>query len=42
MAISGNLMDLFSKVESCGSDLRFIGSIGAPSILFSELEASGS
>jgi PmbA protein len=42
MAISGNLMDLFSKVESCGSDLRFIGSIGAPSILFSELEVSGS
>jgi PmbA protein len=42
MAISGNLLQLFNKVESCGADLRFIGSIGAPSILFSEVEASGS
>jgi PmbA protein len=42
MAISGNLLELFKKVESCGADLRFIGSIGAPSILVSEVEASGS
>ena len=42
MAISGNLLELFSKVESCGADLRFVGSIGAPSILVSEVEASGS
>ncbi len=42
MAISGNLLQLFNKVESCGADLRFVGSIGAPSILFSEVEASGS
>lgn len=41
MAISGNLLGLFSKVRSCGSDLRFIGSIGAPSLLIEELEASG-
>lgn len=41
MAIAGNLLGLFSKVEECGSDLRFIGSIGAPSLLVSELEASG-
>jgi PmbA protein len=42
MAISGNLLDLFSKVAECGSDIRFIGSIGAPSLLVSEVEASGS
>lgn len=41
MAISGNLLDLFHKVVACGNDLRFLGSIGAPSILVSELEASG-
>ncbi|MEK6758380.1 MAG: TldD/PmbA family protein [Deltaproteobacteria bacterium] len=41
LAISGNLLDLFSKVDSCGSDLRFIGSIGAPCLLISEIEASG-
>jgi PmbA protein len=41
MAISGNLLELFKKVEACGNDLRFIGSIGAPSFLVSELEASG-
>ena len=41
MAIAGNLLELFSKVAACGSNLRFIGSIGAPDILVSELEASG-
>ncbi|MDO8426295.1 MAG: TldD/PmbA family protein [Deltaproteobacteria bacterium] len=41
MAISGNLLDLFSKVDGCASDIRFIGSIGAPSLLINEIEASG-
>ncbi|MFQ5465934.1 MAG: TldD/PmbA family protein [Thermodesulfobacteriota bacterium] len=41
MAISGNLLDLFARVDRCGSDIRFIGSIGAPSLLVSEIEASG-
>jgi PmbA protein len=41
MAISGNLLELFGHAAMCGSDLRFIGSIGAPSILFNEIEASG-
>jgi len=41
MAISGNLLDLFARVVRCGSDIRFIGSIGAPSLLVSEIEASG-
>lgn len=42
MAVSGNLLELFSKVTEVSSDMRFIGSIGAPSVLVSELEASGS
>jgi PmbA protein len=41
MAISGNLLELFSGVECVGGDLRFIGSTGAPSLLFSEVDASG-
>ena len=42
MAVSGNLLELFSKVTEVSSDMRFIGSIGAPSVMVSELEASGS
>lgn len=41
MAIAGNLLGLFSKVEECGADMRFAGSIGSPSLLVSEIEASG-
>lgn len=41
MAIAGSLLDLFSRVGACASDLRFIGSVGAPSLLVTELEASG-
>jgi len=41
MAIAGNLLELFSKVGACASDLRFVGSIGAPSLLVNEVEASG-
>ncbi len=42
MAISGNLLRFFEKVGYCGTDIRFIGSIGAPSLLVQEIEASGS
>lgn len=41
LAVSGNLLGLFSKVNEAGADMRFIGSIGAPSVLVGELEASG-
>ncbi|MBI5469083.1 MAG: TldD/PmbA family protein [Deltaproteobacteria bacterium] len=41
MAVSGNLLELFLKVGGLGADIRFIGSIGAPSLLITELEASG-
>jgi PmbA protein len=42
MAISGNLGDLLLKVEKVGGDLRFIGSVGAPSIVLRDIEVSGS
>lgn len=41
MAISGNILELFSKVEAVGSDMRFVGSVGAPSLLVGGVEASG-
>lgn len=40
-AISGNMLELFSKVDVVGSDLRFLGSVGASSVLISEMEISG-
>ncbi len=41
LAVSGNLLRLFGAVAATASDMRFLGSIGAPSILINELEASG-
>ena len=41
LAVSGNLLDLFSRVGAVASDIRFMGSIGAPSLLITEIEASG-
>lgn len=38
--ISGNILDLFGKIEAVGEDLRFYGSTGAPSLLFGPLEIS--
>lgn len=42
IAVSGNLLELFSRVAACADDIRFLGSVGAPSILIEEMEASGS
>ena len=41
MALSGNIFELFQKVEAVGNDLRFYGSTGSPSILIGELDLSG-
>lgn len=40
-AISGNLVDLLGRVEGVGSDLRFLGGAGAPSLLFGRLDIAG-
>jgi PmbA protein len=42
LAISGNLADLLLKIEKVGGDLRFFGSVGAPSIVLRDVEVSGS
>ncbi|MBI3557812.1 MAG: TldD/PmbA family protein [Deltaproteobacteria bacterium] len=40
-AIAGNLVDLLHDVADVGSDMRFWGSVGAPSLLVSKLAISG-
>jgi PmbA protein len=41
IAVSGTLLELFKRVEVVGSDMRFIASVGSPSLLFGEVEVSG-
>ena len=41
VAIAGNIIDILKSVAAVGSDLRFFGKIGAPSLLISELTVSG-
>lgn len=41
VTISGTIYDLFSGVAELGDDLRFLGRIGAPSILLREIIVSG-
>jgi len=38
--ISGNILDLFRKAEETGSDLRFYGGTGSPSLLVGEMDIS--
>jgi PmbA protein len=39
--ISGSFLDMFRDVEAVGSDLRFYGKIGSPSLLIRQMEVSG-
>ncbi|MBF0563800.1 MAG: TldD/PmbA family protein [Nitrospirae bacterium] len=38
--LSGNLLELFAKVESVGNDLKFYGRVGSPSLLIGEVDIS--
>lgn len=40
-AVAGNLLDMLSRVDDVGNDLVFFGSVGAPSLLVSELVIGG-
>jgi len=42
IAVAGNLFQLFQKVIGIGTDLRFFGRTGSPSLLVEGLEISGS
>ncbi|MEO5360021.1 MAG: TldD/PmbA family protein [Nitrospirota bacterium] len=39
--ISGNFLDMFKDVEAVGSDLKFYGKIGSPSLLIRHMDVSG-
>lgn len=41
VAIAGGIFDLFSKIDAVGSDLKFYGKIGSPSLRIAELSVSG-
>lgn len=41
VAIAGNVLDLFAKIELIGDDLRFYSAVGSPSLKISSLEISG-
>ena len=40
-AIAGNVLDLFRRMSDIGSDLKFFGRVGAPSVLISEISVGG-
>jgi PmbA protein len=40
-AIAGNVLELFRKMTDIGNDLRFFGSVGAPSARVSEIAVGG-
>lgn len=41
IAIAGNVMTLFNRVVAVGSDLRFYGHTGSPSVMIEEMDISG-
>ena len=41
IAISGNVLDLFKNVQEVGTDFRFTGKIGSPSLKVGKLAISG-
>ncbi len=41
VTVAGKLIDMLQGIDAVGSDLRFLGSTGAPTIRFKELTVSG-
>ncbi|MCA3016567.1 MAG: TldD/PmbA family protein [Myxococcaceae bacterium] len=41
VTVAGNLLEMLSRIDGIGADLTFRGSVGAPTIRFSELTVSG-
>lgn len=41
-AVAGNVLELFRRMTDTGSDLRFFGNVGAPSVRVSEISVGGS
>jgi PmbA protein len=40
-AVAGNVLDVFRKITDISNDLRFFGSVGAPSVRLSDLSVGG-
>jgi PmbA protein len=38
--ISGNILELFKKIEGIGNDLKFYGNVGSPSLLIGDMDIS--
>jgi PmbA protein len=38
--ISGNVLELFRKIEGVGNDLKFYGNVGSPSLLIGDMDIS--
>ena len=38
--MSGNILELFKKLEALGSDMEFYGNIGSPSLLIGDMDIS--
>ena len=38
--ISGNILEMFKKVEAVGNDIKFYGRVGSPSLLIGEMDIS--
>jgi len=38
--ISGNILELFRKIEGIGNDLKFYGNVGSPSLLIGDMDIS--
>ena len=41
VTVAGNMLDMMGKIDAVGTDIDFRGSLGAPTIRFSELAVSG-
>ncbi len=39
--ITGNILDMFSRVIKVGDDLKFMGNVGAPSLMIEQMDISG-
>ena len=40
-AVSGNILGMLEKVEAAGSDFRWFGNVGAPSLMVSAISVGG-
>ncbi|EDP76360.1 TldD/PmbA family protein [Hydrogenivirga sp. 128-5-R1-1] len=42
VTVAGNILDLWNKIVAVGSDLKFYGNVGSPSVLVADITVGGS